>query len=126
MSDYKGKYVTNSSILRKKAIKSKAYKRIRENALKRVSKYKKLWKYANINDIVNKYTPNAFSYTSGGKIIFSNNGRFNIVCDGFGSYFRIYDTIKKDYMTIDGIYRKSIPKNDREMLTHYNITKRKK
>lgn len=126
MSDYKSGYSTNASKMRMQVEFSNALKKIRKKAEKRSHMHKKSWQKVNINDVVNKYTPEVIPYNCNGKFIYSND-RYRIVTDTFGGYLRIEDKSlsgKNNYITIDGKSYYSLPKSKREEMTHYYIFKR--
>lgn len=131
MSDSKGLYSTNAAKARQVAIKSSALKQIKENSTIRKEMYQKNWAQVNLNEIVEKFSPKAEPYERGGKFIYGGE-RYDVVTDTFGGYLRIIDkTIPKTgrkenrYITLDGRSYLSLPKNQREELTHFYILKRK-
>ena len=126
MSDYKGGYSTNSSIMKKKSESSKTLGKIRKNAEKRSHTHRESWQKVNLNDIVNRFTPGATPYNNGGKFVY-NGDRYTILADTYGGYLRIKDkTIlgNNNYVTLDGKSYYSLPKTKREQLTHFYILKR--
>ena len=126
MSDYKGGYSTNASMMKNKSESSKALSKIRNNAQARVEKHSSSWEKVNLNDIVNKFTPGSVPYNDKGKFIYSNS-RYKIVADTYGGYLRIEDNSilsNKKYITISGKAYYDLPRSRREQLTHYYILKR--
>ena len=127
MGDSKTSYTTTVSRVKKASESSKALTKKLNGGQMRASKYKDSWQNVNINDIVAKFAPCASHYESGGKVIFSNGGRYIIVADVAGGYLRIKDTSHKGkvFVTIDGKYRQDFS-NQREFhkRSHYRILKR--
>lgn len=126
MSDYKGGYSTNASKMKKQSESSKSLSKIRRNAEKRSHTHRESWQKVNLNDVVNKFTPGVTPYNNGGKFIYSSD-RYRIVVDIYGGYLRIEDkslSSKYRYITLGGKSYYSLPKTNRERLTHYYILKR--
>lgn len=127
MSDSKYQYSRNASKIKRIAKSNKALSKKTTSGEKRAAKYKHSWNSVDINEVVNKFTPNASVYESNGKIIFSNGGRYLIIADAAGGYLKIQDLHFKGtvYVTIDGKYEKDFPnKSEWNKHCHYRICKR--
>ena len=125
--DDKSKYSTTVSKMKKITDSNKSLNKKLNAGMKRAEKYKKEWKSVNINDVVNRFAPEAKHYESNGKVIFSNNGRYCIVADVAGGYLRIKDTyhLGNVYVTLDGRYVDDFNnRNDFNKYSHYRILKR--
>ena len=127
MGDSKTSYTTTVSKVKKASESSKALSKLLFGGKARAMKHESSWQSVNINDVVNKFAPGASSYENGGKIMFSNGGRYKIVTDVAGGYLRIQDMNYKGtvYVSIDGKHvwdfknKKVFEKN-----SHYRILKR--
>ena len=127
MGDSKTSYTTNVSRVKKASESSKALAKKLNGGQLRALMHKNSWQNVNINDVVAKFAPGASHYESGGKIIFSNGGRYIIVADVAGGYLRIRDTNYKSkvFVTLDGKYKQNFSsKRDFYKHSHYRILKR--
>ena len=128
MSDSKTGYSTTVSKVKKASESSKALSKILSGGQYRATKHKDSWQSVNINDVVSKFAPGAKSYEAGGKIMFSNGGRYKIVADVAGGYLRIQDTKytgKTVYVTLEGKYIQNFSsRKEFEKHSHYRILKR--
>lgn len=127
MPDVKSDYSTTASRIKKSSESNKALDKKLKGGKKRTEKYGANWESVSLNDLVNKVAPGATSYESGGKIIFSNGGRYIIVTDVAGGYCRIQDLNDRSsnpYVTQDFKSYNDLPVDDRQRLTHYRIKKR--
>ena len=120
MSDHKGNYSNSSTNYIKKDILENVLENERYDRSKaREEKYGKNWEKnkVNLNDIVEKFCPNAEGKTvSGVKFVFKNEN-YIIECDKASGYLRIYDKRIHKYVKLDGS-----PGNRDE--THFKIKKR--
>lgn len=127
MGDSKTSYTTTVSKVKKASESNKSLANKLNGGKRRADLHKDSWQSVNINDIVNQFAPRAGSYESGGKIMFSNEGRYIIVTNVAGGYCRIQDllsTSRNPYVTLNGKSYDELPKKDRERLTHFRIKKR--
>lgn len=70
----------------------------------------------NLNDIIDKFAPDFEAKETGSKMIFYGE-RYNVVADMASGYLRIYDSVLKTYVQMDGT-----PGTDAN--THFKIKKR--
>ena len=70
----------------------------------------------NINIIIDKFAPDFEAKEHGSKMIFYGD-RYNVIADMAAGYLRIYDSVLKRYIKIDG-------NPGKESETHYKIMKR--
>lgn len=71
----------------------------------------------NINDIVDKFAPNAAVIDAGVKYLFKGE-QYTVVADLVSGYLRIFDNALKKYVDLNGQYQKDPD------LTHFRILKR--
>lgn len=95
MADSKTKYTTTVSKVKRASEFNKMLNKKLEGGKARAKKYKNCWQDVNLNELTERVAPNAYSYESGGKIVFSNKGRYIIVADVAGGYCRIQDLKNK-------------------------------
>lgn len=81
-------------------------------------KYNESWKgnLVDINEIVDKFTPNSNSYVNGYKYVYENDD-YEVVADMVSGYLRIKNKNSNQYVKLDGK-----PGNNVE--THFKIKKR--
>ncbi len=93
------------------------------------------WSATNINNVVDKFTPNATPIIKNNKVIYnSTDDRYEVVADIGGGYLRIYDNKKKCYVDLDGEDVRNYTdkrgkkhgrkKTEQQALTHFRIFKR--
>lgn len=85
---------------------------------KREEKHNKDWneRKVNINEIIDRFTPNFTAKTNGQKMIFEGE-KYVVVTDMAAGYLRVYDIEKGGYIKLDGSLG-----TDKE--THFKIKKR--
>ncbi len=96
------------------AVSEKAF----EASKAREAKHGERWKSqpANINDVVNRFTPGASGEAMGVKYIFKGD-RYTVVADMASGYLRIFDNEMGCYVRLDGS-----PGSDED--THFKIKSR--
>lgn len=127
MGDTKTSYTTTVSKVKKISESNKSLAKKLSGGKRRADQYKNSWQNVNINNLVTSIAPGATSYESGGKIIFSNGGRYIIVTDVAGGYARIKDLQnhgKNPYVTLNLKPFNTLSPKDRQRLTHFRILKR--
>jgi len=121
MADYKTDYSNASMVYTRFDSHSSIRDAFRYyNSKMREIKFNDNWKkiMVNINDIVNRFTPNVKGKVKGVKYLFENKN-YIVKADMASGYVRILDKKEKMYTKIDG----SVSRNRDE--THFKIIKRK-
>ncbi len=126
MADSKTEYTTNVNKLKQAAESNSELAMYLNNGKARADKYGPGWESVDINDVVEKFVPNATIRKSHGKIIYSNGGQFEVVADVAGGYLRIQDVTKSfEYVSMSGEYKpKDIGRSKWKQMTHYRIKKK--
>lgn len=136
--DAKTKYTRLVQDVKNELAKDKAkFDRIKERN-RHQEKYKELWKKASIDEVVEKFAPNAEPIINdSGKIIFRTPGsNIQVVCEATIGSLRIQDLSisnkKKSYLDLDGSRPINITENGKtrgltdkeyELATHFRIKK---
>lgn len=103
------KYTNNTTKISKNAQKSYNVSKEKEN------KYGNSWEKVNINEIVDKFAPNAKEYVNGYKYIFEGD-KYDVIADMVSGSLRIINKATNQPLKLDG---KPGSKKD----THFKIKK---
>ena len=89
-----------------------------DKSKEREKKYNSSWEKqkVNLNEIIDEFAPAFREREIKSKIVFFGE-RYNVIADMASGYLRIYDTVLKSYVKLDGT-----PGKDEE--THFKIKKR--
>lgn len=120
VSDSKGLYSKASKYYVEVDVKQNAADASRYSRSKdRERAYGANWKkhMVNLNDIVDRFAPDATGRRKGYKFVFRGS-RYTVIADMPSGYLRIYDRVLKSFVTLDGK-----PSRIGE-LTHFKILKR--
>lgn len=104
MTDAKDRYSeTSGEFVTLDVAEHESAKKIYRSSKKREERYNEEWEKnpVNINDVVEKFAPNSIGEKVKGKFIY-RGGRFNVIADMAAGYLRIYDTVTKRYIKLDG------------------------
>lgn len=120
MSDTKDRYSGSSTqFVNEAADNNPETKKLFEKSKRREKLHNSDWlnRKVDINDIVNRFTPEATGYPSGVKFIFRGD-RYTVIADMASGYLRIYDSAAHSYIDLDGN-----PSNN-QIDTHFKIKRR--
>lgn len=137
MADAKTEYRTHVWSQKKKSFFDPEIAKKISNGMARSAKYKDKWKSININDFVEKYTPDPIITVDKGKIFFtSRDGKTAVIADLGGTYCRLADMEnprKPFYLDINGKDPRNYTdskgkhhgrsKSERREITHFRIKK---
>lgn len=89
-----------------------------DKSKEREKKHNSSWEKqkVNLNEIIDEFAPTFREREVGSKMIFFGE-RYNVIADMASGYLRIFDTVLKSHVKLDGT-----PGTDRE--THFKIKKR--
>lgn len=119
MSDYKELFSAAAEIFVEASLGgSERERRLYEESRRRAERYEENWAENAVNLIVicDEFAPGAEGFIAGVKYIFRGE-RFAVVADMASGYVRIYDSVVRSYIKLDGT-----PGNDDE--THFRILKK--
>jgi len=107
MSDAKERYSDGVVTRKIEAMADTALMHEISKGIQRANTHKADWESVNINDVVEKFAPNAEPEYKDGKISFVNEDKtIEVVCDVGGGYLRIQDltanTKYPQYLNLDG------------------------
>ena len=136
MSDAKTEYRTNVWTQKQNAFFNSEIAKKITKGMERSAKYKNQWQSVNINDFVQKFTPDPTISVDKGKLTFlSKDGKIAIIADLGGTYCRLADMSsgKPLYLDINGKDARNYTdangkqhgrsKSERQEITHFRIQK---
>ena len=136
MSDAKTEYRTNVWAQKQNAFFNSEIARKITKGMERSSKYKNHWQSVNLNEFVERFTPDPIISVNKGKLTFtSKDGKMAIIADLGGTYCKLADITgpKPLYLDINGKDPRNYTdskgkqhgrsKSDRQEITHFRIQK---
>lgn len=114
MSDTKSGYSSEAH----NYMQSELNQSVIEKSKTREGRYNKNWEKqsVNINEVVEKFAPDASGRVVNGKFIYFGEN-YNVIADLPSGYLRIYSKQKREYVTLEG-------KTGTDEETHYKIKRR--
>lgn len=118
MADSKAPYSAESSRYVTGAREVPELKREYEKSLARKAKHGNVWAKnpANLNEVVDRFAPGARGEARGGKYIYTGS-RYSVIADMGAGYLRIWDSVLRCYVRLDG-------RPDKDRRTHFRILKK--
>lgn len=104
MTDSKDEYSTASGeYVKHNSLETEKAQREYERSKARETRHNNEWKQnpVNINEIVERFAPNAKGKKNGVKYIYYGE-RYNVIADMASGYLRIQDAATKDYLKLNG------------------------